>query len=234
MLKLDKISLSFKNFGLKEISLTLNAGDYCVIVGRSGSGKTLLLESIAGRYPQMKGEITWQGETLNQIAPYLREIGFVYQHFELFNYWNTFDNIAFPLKLRGLSKSAIQTKVAEVAKLLNIDHLLWQSIETLSGGEKQRVALARILVFKPKIILLDEPTSALDYVTKQDIRPLFKTIQALYNPIIIHVTHDISEALALGNKIGVMKAGTLAYFNEMGTHETLIDESFLYTQLTEQ
>lgn len=233
MLKIDDLSLNLSTFQLQSIFLNLKAGDYCVILGRTGSGKTVLLESIAGRYPKISGEIVFKGQSFQNVMPEDRHIGFVYQHFELFTYLDVFENIAFSLKMKRINAENIRATVRAMAKQLNIEYLLAHTVHHLSGGEKQRVALARALIMKPEILLLDEPTSALDYVTRHEMRKVLQKIHQDYQPIIIHVTHDISEALMLATKIGVMKAGRLVQlYDRAEVLESNIEE-FLFKQLTE-
>lgn len=212
MFTIDHLQLTLSQFALQDISLTLKKGDYCIILGRSGSGKTLLLESIAGRYPQTKGEITFNQKRIDKLPPEERNIGFVYQHYELFAHLSVWDNIAFPLKMRGESPQSCKKMIDEILTLLGITYLKNHGVATLSGGEKQRVALARALIAEPNILLLDEPTSALDYVTRHEMRDILKMIHQRYAPIILHVTHDISEALALATHIGIMKRGELKHY----------------------
>lgn len=231
MLEIHNISLKLSKFELSSISLTVELGGYCVILGRTGSGKTLLLESIAGRYLNITGDINFNGQSFQNLSPEDRNVGFVYQHFELFSHLTVFENIAFPLKMRRTSSFITQKTVAEIAELLGITHLLTQTIHNLSGGEKQRVALARALIFKPKILLLDEPTSALDYVTRHEMRKVLRDIHQAYQPTIIHVTHDISEALSLVTQIGVMKAGRLIHDYALTEEIKAAGESFLFEQL---
>ena len=231
MLEIHNLSLKLPKFELSSISLSVEAGGYCVILGRTGSGKTLLLESIAGRYQNVMGDINFNGQSFKSLAPEARNIGFVYQHFELFSHFTVFENIAFPLKMRRKSSSIIQKSVTEIAELLGVSHLLSHTIHNLSGGEKQRVALARALVFKPKILLLDEPTSALDYVTRHEMRKVLRNIHQAYQPTILHVTHDINEALSLATQLGVMKAGRLIHDYELTEEIKAEGESFLFEQL---
>ena len=231
MLEIHNLSLKLPKFELSSISLSVEAGGYCVILGRTGSGKTLLLESIAGRYLNVAGDIIFNGQSFQKLAPEVRNIGFVYQHFELFSHLTVFENIAFPLKMRRESSSVIQKSVTEIAELLGISHLLTHTIHNLSGGEKQRVALARALVFMPNILLLDEPTSALDYVTRHEMRKVLRDIHRAYQPTILHVTHDISEALSLATQMGVMKAGRLIHAYKLTEAIKAEGESFLFEQL---
>lgn len=215
MLAINQLSLNLPKFSLKHISMTVKEGDYCVILGRTGSGKTLLLESIAGRYSNVEGDILMQGLNLNQQRPEARNIGFVYQHYELFDHLSVMGNIAFPLKMARKSKREIAALVSEMLNLLGIEYLKNHRITHLSGGEKQRVALARALILQPKILLLDEPTSVLDYMTRLEMREVLRMIHQRYSPIIIHVTHDISEALMLASHIGIMKKGELHHYFEL-------------------
>lgn len=232
MFSISELTVNLNKFSLKEINLDLRSGDYCIIVGKTGSGKTLLLESIAGAYNLTKGNIQLLGQRIDLLPPQQREIGFVYQHFELFDHLNVFHNLAFPLEIRGLSKQKILTKIQEFSEVLSITHLLNSSTKNLSGGEKQRIALGRALIFQPKIILLDEPTSALDYVTKIEIRQLLRKIHQIYQPIIIHVTHDIDEALKLATTIGVMHKGQLVSVTPVDNHFKEVADQFLFQQLT--
>lgn len=232
MLQLDKLSLTVGAFALDDISLTLKPGDYCVILGRTGSGKTLLLESIAGRYQNVRGSMLLNGQSLSHQRIEDRNIGFVYQHFELFGHLNVRENIAFPLKMRQVPMEIQHQRTLKMANLLGIAHLLDSAITHLSGGERQRVALARALIFAPDLLLLDEPTSALDYVTRHEMRRVLHNIHRTSMPIIVHVTHDISEALALATHIGVMKNGRLIHFYPLTDALKADGEARLFEQLT--
>lgn len=210
MLKIEKLNLAIGNFKLKNINLTLNEEEYFVILGETGSGKTLLLETIAGKYNEIKEGIFYNSKDFMNEPPETRNIGFVYQSFELFEHMNVFQNIAFPLRIRKISRNKIKDEVNNIVKKMNIENLLLRRILNLSGGEKQRVALARALILKPAILLLDEPMSALDYITKIEIQKLLKNIHLEYKPIVIHVTHDIREALFFADRVGIMKKGEIS------------------------
>lgn len=228
MLRIEKLSLNTGRFRLVNINLNLDKEEYFVILGETGSGKTLFLESIAGRYERTEGKIFYNNTDITKKMPEKRGVGFVYQNFELFEHMSVFQNIAFPLKIRKILKKDIEKSVADITEKLGIQHLLPCSVKNLSGGEKQRAALARALIIKPGILLLDEPMSALDYVTKKETRKLLKKIQKEYKPVVIHVTHDISEALFLSEKIGIMKNGRLENIITITDEIRRTGESFFY------
>ena len=231
MLKIEKLCLKIEKFQLGSINLTLGKEEYFVILGETGSGKTLFLETIAGRYNKLAGKIHFNSIELTDMPPEQRGIGFVYQNFELFGHMNVYQNIAFPLKIRKFSKKDIEKSVNDIAEKLGIKELLMRNVENLSGGEKQRTALARALIIKPRILLLDEPMSALDYVTKKETQKLLKIIHMDYKPVVIHVTHDISEALFLSERIGIMKEGKLEKIINITDEIKETGEKFFYKYL---
>jgi ABC-type sugar transport system ATPase subunit len=231
MLKIENLYLNTGKFEFGNINLVLNKEEYFVILGETGSGKTLFLESIAGRYNKIKGKIYYNDTELTDMPPEKRGIGFVYQNFELFEHMSVFQNISFPLKIRKISKNEIKERVDSIAEKLGIKDLLTRSVPNLSGGEKQRTALARALIIKPGILLLDEPMSALDYVTKKETQKLLKAVYMEYKPVVIHVTHDISEALALSGKIGIMKEGKLKEIINVTEEIRKTGEEFFYKYL---
>lgn len=231
MLHIKNLCVKKGGFSLNNINLSLNKGEHLVLLGASGSGKTFLLETIAGRYKISSGEININGENVTQKPPEERNIGFVYQNYELFPHFNVFENIAFPLKLKKLPKKEIETKTQEIIQNLNIKSIANRSVLNLSGGEKQRVSIGRALALSPKLLLLDEPLSALDYVTKQRIKQNIKDICKEYNVTVVHVTHDISEALFFATKIGIVKDGEL--IKEFTVNDELLKkgEDFFYDYL---
>ena len=180
-----------------------------MIWGKSGAGKTVFLESIAGRYTLSKGTIKLYDSDITKCAPEKRNIGFVYQNYELFPHMKVIDNIYFPLKLRK-SASSSKCKAEDIMEMLNILHLKNRYPNDLSGGEKQRVAIGRALIMSPKLLLLDEPFSSLDYSNKKNIQTLLKDIHQRFKPTVIHVTHDIREAFFFASKIGIIKQNTLS------------------------
>jgi len=209
MLTLGHITLKKGDFTLKDISFHLKAGEYLNLVGPTGSGKTMLLEMIMGINTPAHGTLMINGKEMNREALQKRPVGIVYQNLYLFPHKNVFENIAFSLHIMRLSKKEREKKVEDAARFLKIDSLLERSIQHLSGGEKQRVALARALVLGRPLLLLDEPLSALDAITKWEIMQEIQRIRHEKGLTVLHVTHDIEEALFLSDKIGVMMNGEL-------------------------
>ena len=208
MLVVDNISLRAGNFELKEINFRVDKGDYFVILGISGVGKSLLLESIAGLTKINSGEIILRGRKISDEKIQKRNISIVYQDADLFPHLTVFENIAYPLHSR--KEKNIREKVLKAAKQTGIADKLERVPETLSGGEYQRVALARSLASGNDIFLLDEPLSALDPKSKNDLRALLRKLNR-EGITIIHVTHDYEEAVSLANKIGVMENGRIVH-----------------------
>ncbi len=180
---------------------------FTVLLGPSGCGKTTLLRSIAGFYDLDEGQILIKGKDVTNVPPHKRNTGMVFQNYALFPHMKVFDNIAYGLKFRQSPKSEAEQRVRKVAKMLGIEHLLTRVPAQLSGGEQQRVAVARALVIEPEVLLLDEPLSNLDAKVRVHVRVELKKIQRQLGITAIHVTHDQEEALAIGDKIVVMNKG---------------------------
>lgn len=197
------------DFSLKSIDLAVDEGEIFAVLGKTGSGKTMLLESIAGFYEDGTGEVLIGGISVTSIPVEERRIGFVYQDYGLFPHMNVWKNIAYGLTMQKRKRDEIQKRVQEIAGLFSIGHILQQYPETLSGGEKQRVAMARALVTNPRVLLLDEPFSALDLQTKKALYNQVKDISVHYRCPIIFVTHDFEEAVFLADRIGIMEDGRL-------------------------
>lgn len=208
MLKLENLYLTLGNFKLKDVNLEINQGEYCVLLGESGSGKSVILSTIAGLYKPDKGQIILNNRNITNAKIQNRNVGLLFQDYALFPHLNVFENIAFPLKMHKAKSQTIGETVMELAVNLEIEHLLHRRIRALSGGEKQRVALARILALNPKVLLLDEPLSALDVGLRYDLRNLLKKINKR-GISIFHVTHDFDEAISLADKIAVIQSGEI-------------------------
>lgn len=208
MLEIKNIGIRLGDFSLSDISLTVNRGDYLTLLGVSGAGKTVLLEVLAGLVKPSQGSIVWDGRDITGEKIQKRPIGLVYQDLSLFPHMRVDQNIAFPLRLRGLTKTEIRDRVLSLAETTGIPHLLHRYPGTLSGGEAQRVALARTLAADPDILLLDEPLANLDVALRSGLTKLLRTINRS-GKTIIHVTHDYAEAATLSNKIAVIEHGRL-------------------------
>ncbi len=208
MLEIKDISVKLGNFSLSHISLEIESGDYLTVLGLSGAGKTVLLEIIAGLVRPSKGEIILNGINITKMSIQKRPVGLVYQDMALFPHMNVFKNIAYPLKSFDIAKKEINRRVEMLAEQTRIKHLLNRHPATLSGGEAQRVALARTLASEPIVLLLDEPLASLDIKLRQELRELLKEINNT-GKTIIHVTHDHMEAATLSKKIAIIEDGKL-------------------------
>lgn len=213
MLEIKNLCVDFGTFALKNISFELPKDATLVILGRSGCGKTLLLETIAGRY-HSTGSILLNGINLNQLPAENRNIALVYQNFGLFPFLNVYDNIVFPLKMKGESKSDYDLKARDLIKRLSIEHIEKFGIKNLSGGEKQRVALARALIMNPDLLMLDEPLSALDADNKAAAAKLIEELAENQGIPMIYVTHDMEEALYFADYIAYMNDGEIVKIEE--------------------
>jgi len=208
MLEIKNISKRFSDFGLKEVSFQVRRGDYFILLGESGAGKSVILETISGLVRPDGGTILLNGTDITNARIQHRNIGLVFQDHAVFPHLSVFENIAYPLHGSSLTKEEKRTKVTDIARELGISELLLRKPSTLSGGELQRVALGRTLIQKPSVLLLDEPLASLDARLKSDLRRLLRSIHR-GGQTMLHVTHDYEEALALGTRIAVINHGTI-------------------------
>ncbi len=213
-LELENLSIDLGEFKLSGVSLGVEEGDYVVVIGPTGSGKTVLIETINGFYTPERGRILMCGKDITSLPPEERGISVVYQDYVLFPHMSVYDNIAYGLRKRLKDEHRIEMKVKEVAEVLRIDHLFERIPTTLSGGEMQRVALARALVVRPRLLLMDEPFSALDVRTKEKLRKLVKSAIRTYNATVLHITHDFDDVFGLATKVAVMKDGKVLQVGE--------------------
>lgn len=209
MLKIQHLYKKIGNFQIKDINVEIEKGEYFVILGPTGCGKSIVLETLSGLYKPDEGKIYFDEVELSKEYPENREIGFVYQDYMLFPHLLVKDNIIFGLKQRKIPKNQIEEKLSSVVSMLNISHLIDRRPSTLSGGEKQRVAIARAIITSPKILLMDEPLSSLDPQTKKEFMDMLKDIHDTRKNTVLHVTHDFNEAIYLADRIGVMNNGTI-------------------------
>lgn len=208
-LEVQNLSVDLGQFYLDNVNLSLERNSYLVIIGPTGSGKSVLLETIAGFYTPQTGKIFLEGEEITSKGPEKRGISIVYQDYVLFPHMNVFDNIAYGLKKKTDDKQLIKSKIMEMAEHLKIEHLLNRDPETLSGGEKQRTAIARSLVVEPKLLLMDEPFSALDEKTHTYITGLIKNAIYDFETTCIHVSHNFNDVWSLAEQVAVMKDGKI-------------------------
>jgi ABC-type Fe3+/spermidine/putrescine transport system ATPase subunit len=209
VLRLENICVSLGEFQLRDISLHVKPGTYLALLGPTGTGKTVLLETIAGVHHPNSGRIHIRGQEATGQAPEKRHLGIVYQDYALFPHLTVFDNIAFGLRQQGWPRQKVKQAVEEMAAFLEIGPLLKRRPIRLSGGERQRTALARALVMEPYVLLLDEPLSALDRATSSRIQAELKRIHTELRVTIMHITHDVGEAFFLADRLAVMKDGRI-------------------------
>lgn len=194
---------------VSNLNLAVEDGELLALVGPSGSGKTTVLRLIAGLECITSGTVALDDRVINDLPPQERDVAMVFQHFALFPHLTAGDNLALGLKLRGLDRAEIARRVGETAALLGLTGLLGRRPRALSGGERQRVALGRALVRRPRLLLLDEPLSNLDAPLRQQLRAELLRLHARLGATMIYVTHDQSEALAVGGRVAVLKDGEL-------------------------
>lgn len=211
---------------VEDFTLTIPDGELAVIVGPSGCGKSTTLRMIAGLVPATSGRIILDGRDISKVSTRDRDIAMVFQNYALYENMTVFGNIAFPLKIRKEENEQIIEKVTGISKILKIEDLLDRRPKTLSGGEKQRVAMGRALVRNPKLFLMDEPLSNLDARLKTELREEIKRIQRKLGTTTIYVTHDQEEAMSIADTIIVMADGRIKQVGTpTGIYENPVDPS---------
>jgi ABC-type sugar transport system ATPase subunit len=217
VIQLKDISITAGDFRLSKINFTIPTGKYGVLMGRTGSGKTTVLEAIAGLSTVTAGQIILGDTDVTHLRPSQRNLGYVPQDGALFNTMSVKEHLSFALTIRKISKKEIERRVEELANLLEITDLLERSPVKLSGGERQRVSLGRALSFQPTTLLLDEPLSALDETTHDQICRLLGTIQQHTGVTVLHITHSMSEANRLANCLLRIEEGQVTIPSNKGT-----------------
>lgn len=215
MIKINNLRKEFDRgvVALDCINMEIQDEEFVALLGPSGCGKSTTLNCIAGLLDTTSGEIVFDGENVTEKAPKDRNIGMVFQSYALYPHLRVIDNIAFPLKQKGVPKEQRHKKAREMAVKLQIEHLLDRRPTQLSGGQQQRVAMCRALVKEPKILLLDEPMSNLDARLKIEIREVIKKIQQELKVTSIIVTHDQEEAMAIADKIAILDNGNIQQYD---------------------
>jgi multiple sugar transport system ATP-binding protein len=212
-IRLDGVSKSFgATEAIRNVSLTIADGEFVVLLGPTGAGKTTTLRLIAGLEKSDAGRISIDGEAVDGLPPSARDTAFVFQQYSLYPHLSVYDNLAFPLKspARRIAKADIDRRVREIAAMVRIDHKLENRATRLSGGEMQRVAIGRALVRDPSVFLMDEPLSSLDAKLRADLRLELKRIQNDLGATMLYVTHDQIEAMTMADRIGILTEGELA------------------------
>ncbi len=220
---LQHISKRFKDItALDDVSFTIQNGEFFVLLGPTGAGKTTTLRVIAGLERQTEGDILFDGQRMNGVPPAERDIAFVFQQYSLYPTMSVYDNLAFPLRspMRRTPEAEIKPRVEKAAELLRIQHLLERKTARLSGGEMQRVSIGRAIVRNPRIFLMDEPLSNLDAKLRESLRVELKHIQKTQTSTTLFVTHDQIEALTMADRIGVLREGKLI---QVGTPTDIYD-----------
>lgn len=220
MICISNISKTLGEFHLDKINLEINEGEYFVIIGPTGSGKTILLETIAGIYTPDEGDITLNKISLTNLPPRDRNISMVYQDFMLFPHMTVEQNIGFGLKNKKTDPEVIKKRVLEITEIFGISHLLNRHPGTLSGGEKQRASICRAVLMDPVLLLLDEPLSALDSRTRELLRSELKKFHGMYKTTILHITHNYEEVFSLADRVALMHDGVIL---QIGTPESLFE-----------
>lgn len=207
MIAVEHLTVRVGAFALEDVSFAVPAGQYAVLMGRTGAGKTTLLEALCGLKPIAGGTIRLNERDVTRLKPAERGIGYVPQDRALFQTMTVREHLAFALLIRKAGRGIIEQRVAELARLLGIEHLLERKPPGLSGGEAQRVALGRALSVRPGILCLDEPLNALDDETRQGMQRLLADVQQSTGVTILHVTHNLDEAEQLEDRILVLRGG---------------------------
>jgi len=211
LVRFENVEKSYdgRTLAVRDLSLDVAPGEFLTLLGPSGSGKTTTLLMLAGFESPTGGEILIEGRSITRVPPHKRDIGMVFQNYALFPHMTVWQNVAFPLAIRGLPRHQVDTRVAQALAVVKLAGLETRRPLQLSGGQQQRVALARAFVFNPRLILLDEPLGALDKQRREQMQYELKQIHEALDVTMVYVTHDQSEALTMSDRIAVFSAGRL-------------------------
>ncbi|SDV46504.1 ABC transporter ATP-binding protein [Chitinasiproducens palmae] len=206
---------------LHDFSLSVDAGEFITILGSSGSGKTTALNALAGFMPISSGDIAIGGQSVVGLPPERRNLGMVFQNYSLFPHMSVAANVAFPLKMRGVGRKEVDERVKRALQAVRLDAYAARMPRELSGGQQQRVAIARAIVFEPSVLLMDEPLGALDLKLREALQFEIKSIQHQLGCTVVYVTHDQREALAMSDRIVVLRDGRIA---QVGSPRDMYDK----------
>jgi molybdate/tungstate transport system ATP-binding protein len=209
MIELAQLHCRFGDFALRDVSLRIGKGEYWVLLGPSGCGKSVLLQTIAGFFPPERGQILVDGRDVTATVPERRNIGLVFQQAALFPHKSVWENIAYGLRVRKTPAEEVERTVRDLVERLRLEAIVPRPVPTLSGGEAQRVAVARALAVRPDLLLLDEPMSALDHNTRLELQVELAQLHKELGFTTLHVTHSREEASALGDHLAVMLGGRI-------------------------
>lgn len=209
---------------LDRISLSVSQGELLVVLGQSGSGKTTLLKCILGLCDYISGELFIDGIAIDSFRLKESNIGYIRQELNLYPHMTVYDNIAFPLRTIHTPQAEVDRRIKEIAMLLEIDWLLTRKPRQLSGGQLQRVAIARALIKNPVTVLFDEPFSSIDPKLRTEMRLLVKKIHKTYGCTMLFVTHDLTDALSLADRVVILEEGKI---EAVGTPQELIQKGYL-------
>ncbi len=219
---IDNLTKKFNEVtAVNNANICVEKGEFFTFLGPSGCGKTTTLRMVAGFEKPTEGKVAMDGKDITNVAPEKKEIGMMFQNYALFPHYTVFENIAYGLKIKRLPKNDIDRKVKEYMSLVGLSGYEKRKISQLSGGEQQRVALARSLVTEPKILLLDEPLSNLDAKMREEMRVELKRLQRELNITMLYVTHDQSEALMMSDRIAIFNKGVI---QQIGTPEDIYNK----------
>ncbi len=222
IIELKNISIAFgSQTVLDGINLQIKDGEFVTLLGPSGCGKTTTLRIIGGFEEPDAGDVLFEGNIINGVPSYKRQVNTIFQRYALFPHLNVYENIAFGMRVKKVREAEVKAKVAEMLKLVNLEGLEKRRIDTLSGGQQQRVAIARALANEPRVLLLDEPLAALDLKLRKDMQVELKKIQQSLGITFIFVTHDQEEALTMSDTVVVMDAGKI---QQIGTPKDIYNE----------
>lgn len=194
---------------VKDLNLDIRKGEFLTLLGPSGSGKTTSLMMLAGFETPAAGEILLAGRSINNVPPHKRDIGMVFQNYALFPHMTVAENLAFPLSVRGMSKTDVKERVKRALSMVQLDAFSGRYPAQLSGGQQQRVALARALVFEPQLVLMDEPLGALDKQLREHMQMEIKHLHQRLGVTVVYVTHDQGEALTMSDRVAVFHQGEI-------------------------